>query len=411
MRQTTRIITVAGTKGKTTCVRALQYAMNSVQKEPVLGVDTHRVMLGDNLLMPIEEYTSLFGIGTAVCPGKTLLALAGQKEPIAVLEASISTSRRGLGYYSHEIGIFTNVYEDHIKPGTDISNREELAAAKASYIFRHIGKNGTAIYNADNDLIPTQLGVIPTDRNITRIACTLEDPRKLSANYVATIRDNHIVIMGSEGEELVSVDLLSMPWLHQGKHQPSLYDGMFVIAALWRFYATEPKKFQKALRILNGYLPDQNGARMVVRTAENGAKVIIDFAHERESLKQIAEFARKHVSADGKVIGVVRINNSRDDEHIKHSVEYFAPSYDKLFVYDMADEDGEYGRTLGEVPKIIAGVSQSCHIPAEVVLNHKDALTAAYDESTADTAIIYIIHSPYDALETADSIFHFKRED
>ena len=57
MKQTTRIIAIAGTKGKTTCVRALHYAINAVHDEAVLGVDTHRIMLGGDPLMSKENFT------------------------------------------------------------------------------------------------------------------------------------------------------------------------------------------------------------------------------------------------------------------------------------------------------------------------------------------------------------------
>ena len=406
MKQTTRIIAIAGTKGKTTCVRALHYAINAVHDEAVLGVDTHRIMLGGDPLMSKEDFTDLFGLGTAVAPGKALLALRGQKKPIAVLEASVGVHDKGLAYFSHEIGIFTNVFDDHIKQEGKITSRRELANAKASFILHKIAASGTAIYNADNDMIAEQLCQIPSD-DVIRVACTLGKSRDFEADYIATIQDNKIVIL-SDGRESMSVDIETMPWLYQGKHQPSLYNGMFILSALWRFYKDEPAQLQRAINALTGYIPDLNGARMVIREAANGTKVIIDFAHERESLKQIAEFARNSIPADGRVIGVLRMNNARGDDHIKRSADYFVGFYDKLFIYDMASKDGDKGRKVGDVPNIIAESARANNVPVEVITDHREALNAARQEALEGDAVVYIVHNHLNALAVVDDIFHVK---
>ncbi|MDR1300083.1 MAG: hypothetical protein LBK50_00015 [Candidatus Nomurabacteria bacterium] len=408
--QKSQIIAVTGTKGKTSVVRALHHAVQSALRRDVLSVDTHRIYIGDRKIMSANDSMRLFGVGSTVCPGKFLYALYGQSEPVAILEASLGSNRAaGLGYWSHQVGVFTNVYDDHI--GRDyLQTREQLAEEKA-FIFRQIRKNGFAVYGADNDLVVKQLSAIRPDRSIRTIACTLSSKANPSADFVAKVEGDKIVIL-EKTKRLAAIDIADHSWILGGKHQPTLYNALFIFAALFTFFFDDRNLFDRAVDALKSYWPDERGGRMVIKTASNGAKIILDFAHEYQSLTNVADFARTLVSGKGRVIGVVRMTGTRPDEHILSTAAKFVSHYDELFIYEKEnDDDSPSERKPGDAPQLIKRAADNLGVPATVVLDKQEALKAAYDVSTANDVIIYIIHSSTDSYEVADSVFKFRKED
>ena len=140
------IISITGTKGKTTVARLLEAAYLKINKETLL-VDTHGHYLNGKKLGTFEESLDLHGLGPTVCPGKFLYCLKGKKNALAILETSVGSSAMpGLGYMKHDIGILTNVFEDHI--GRRIKTKEDLAVEKGR-IFRRVKNDGLLIFNAD----------------------------------------------------------------------------------------------------------------------------------------------------------------------------------------------------------------------------------------------------------------------
>lgn len=411
LHQTTRIISVTGTKGKTSVVRALCYVLNRINDDPVLGVDTHRIMIGDQKLMSYSQSVINAGLAPTVCPGRFLYSLVDSTHPIAILEVSLSSSRTGgVGYRTHEIGIFTNVYDDHMGSKEYIRTREDIAREK-SFIFRIIKKNGFAIFNADNDLVVSQLRVIDQDKGVVKVGCTLGNPDILKNvyDYVVSPNGKCVHISNSEGV-VVSVDYTDIPWLRGGDHEPSLYNGIFVIAAIWVFLRNEPQKFVLALKALANYMPDDQGGRMVLKTAENNTKVILDFAHEAESLSHIGKYAHT-IAPGGRVLGVVRLSGQRPDSHILSTTQRFAPFFDELFIYDKEDEEHiAEGRSRGDVSRIMLRAAQEAGVQAKVVSDDKDALTQAYRAARPEDIIVYIIRSSVGNYELADSVFHFKKD-
>lgn len=404
--QKTRIITVTGTKGKTSVVRAIQYAIQNTQNEPVLSVDTHKIMLGDEKVSTFTKSWEVSGLLPTVCPGRFLLALADSKNPVAVLEASISSGgSAGLGYGAHEIGIFTNVYDDHIGSKPHLMSRRDLAKAK-SFIFSSIKRNGFAVYNADNDLVVEQLSAIPKDKDISLIACSMNPEYRTSTadTYAVTVSDGAVIIRRGD-EEMARISIDSLPWLFNGNHEPSLYNAMFILGALWAFYIDDAKHFRQAVSALEQYLPAEEGGRMVLRRSHKGARVILDFAHETVSLTHIAQFARTLITK-GKLIGVVRLPDGRPDEHIASTMQRFAPYFDKLVIYE---HQTVKSRQAGEVAGIMHNAAKSVGVSTEVIVDERRALLRANDMSSEGDVIVYIIGSTIDSYDLADKIFQFEK--
>jgi len=411
----TRIITVTGTKGKTSVVRLLHHALQGLVQTPLLAVDTHRIVLGNEEISTFTQSKETSGLVPTICPGRFLLSLANSKTPIAVLGSSVGSSQEpGLGYREHEIGIFTNVYDDHMGVKEYLGSRKDLARAK-SFVFKCIKKGGFAIFNADDDLVRSQLNAIDRSNNIKTIACTLNDEKRLDIpiDFVVTLCGENIVIrQGSRTKVSIPVD--SMPWMYGGNHKPTLYDGLSVLAALWAFCRADAKLFRFAAQTLEDYLPDETGGRVVVKTAHKGTTVIIDFAHEAESLKHIANFARQ-LATKGRIIWVVRLSGGRPDTHIMSTTERFAPNYDELIIYEKTNfQDRSYkrlNRKPGDMSELKQKTVAKIGIKSTVVLDETSALKLAERIAGSEDVVVYVINSSVGNYEFVNNIFHFKENE
>lgn len=407
VRQNTRIIAVTGTKGKTSIARALHFVVNAISASPVLGVDTARIMLGKEQIAD-RSWSDYFGFGLTVCPGRALSYLAGRsiENPVAVLEVSVGSYFKGVGYRNHEIGIFTNVYDAHID-GCTIKNREDLARKKGKIIFDRIAQDGVAIFNADDELVVSN--AVSLSKTVTRVACTLRSNKMVGFDYLVTIVDSKVVMYRGK-KHVFSEDISDMLLAYEGKHEPSLYNLCFILSALWFYCKGDSTIFDRAMEALRLYIPSEEGGRMVIRTASNGAKVILDFAHEVNSIIQIADFGRKLTAKDGRVLGVVRITGSALDERIWTEAQKWTVCFDELIIYDKNSDGAVNSRPVGEVPTIISVAAAKNGVSNVVVVHRKDALKTAYKKSNRGDVIIFIVRDDGKDYQTANEVFHFEKE-
>jgi cyanophycin synthetase len=129
-------ITITGTKGKTTVSSVLATVLQSVESK-VLNVDTNGAYINGEMVMSKSDSQLIWDIVPTVAPGRFLYLLHdpavkfdgqhhGNAEGVAVLEASLgSGTLSGLAYYGHDVGVFTNVFEDHLGSRPDLNTRED----------------------------------------------------------------------------------------------------------------------------------------------------------------------------------------------------------------------------------------------------------------------------------------------
>ncbi len=392
------IISVTGTKGKTTVVRNLSYFF--VKKGlTTLLVDTDGFYLNGKQLGTKKDSGKLYGLTTTVCPGRFLYNLKGATNPIAVLEVSIgSSSVSGLGYKRHNIGIFTNVYDDHI--AFRIKSRRSLAQHKAEYIFKRIKRDGVAVFNADDKLIVQNLDKVKTDRGVQLLPVGFNfdfyDLNKHFKNYkyAVTYKDFYIGILSKTGFNKV-LDVRKFYWTFDGFYQPSILNLMFVVAGIFSFYDFKKLKKQD-IEILYDYNLDRAGGRLTLFESKKGFKILLDFAHEFTSLLQVSQLAR-HLSTN-KVIGIVRFAPNRTDRYIRKIARALAHKFDELIVYDKIDGKNCSGyrglkiiREVGDVSRIFfEAVKKRRKNHIYQILEEEKALEKAVDLAEAGDIILYI---------------------
>lgn len=330
------IISITGTKGKTTVSNILFSVLKEIKNEDVLLVDTEGVYMNNTPKETFDDSWKLYRLVPTVSPGRFLYHLAHSKSSTAILEMSIGSSNLpGMGYQKHAIGALLNVFEDHI--GVRVKSRNELAKHKAMMIFGRLKEDGYAVYNADDTYILKQRYQIPENKNITQIPFGLYFHSFDYKNHIQqggmyiTVKDGWIVCITKERTTKI-INTLSVSWTFQGQYQPSTYNLMAIVAILYayNFGKTPVKKTLQKLQESN--LPEEKARLLRFQNTKKDYEVIVDYAHEKYSIKEIAKLARG--LAKNKTIGLVRFSHDRSDTQLKDYAKSIANLFDTIIVYN-----------------------------------------------------------------------------
>ncbi|HET8671342.1 MAG TPA: Mur ligase family protein [Candidatus Saccharimonadales bacterium] len=401
------IISVTGTKGKTTVVSIIADILRR-SKCNVLHVDTSGHFVNGERRSVAADSMHIWGIRTVTAmPGKYLGSFLCdqtlQQSPVAVLECSFSCKSHGLGYATHKVGVFLNVFEDHIDPRGPIKNKQDLAEAK-SFIFSSIADNGYAVFNADDEFVCGALRRIPRDKHIQFIPCGLsfehfDLPRHLAAGGVAITVETDNVVLKSASQTTVLCALKVLPWTFNGSFTPSVMNMLHACGAVYGFFDGKLPKDSRELFDATRLSP-QTG-RLVVTKAANGTVVIGDYAHEKQSLKAIASLGRSLIEGSGKLIGVVRLAHERSDESLQDTSRTIAEAFDEVVVYDKIDgywrKPGKpvikrYPQVVGRTSEIVAAAIKERNSNVTRILREDEAIAFAAKRASSEDVVVVILN-------------------
>lgn len=340
------IISVTGTKGKTTTVAIIDDVLRRLGQQ-VVKVDTTGHFVNGQRQSSLEDSKAIWHLVPSVCPGRYLWEFHAHPElrenGVAVLECSLgSSAMSGLGYRYHDVGIFLNVFEDHIGSSDRIQNKADIVKAK-QFIFNRLQKEGSyAVFNADDSFVLSALSAIPADQDaIKRIPVGLTftnfdlDTHLRNGGVAVTMNEQKQAIIRDAKKDVVVADLAAIPWTFGAKFEPSVWNILSAIGGLYGHYKGHlPPEFRQSMEQVR---LDRYGGRLTVLETDNNVKIIADYAHEKVSLTSIARLARTQVGEGGRVIGVVRLAHDRTDELITDTGRAIASEYDSLIVYDKID--------------------------------------------------------------------------
>jgi cyanophycin synthetase len=399
------LITVTGTKGKTTIIRLLDFVYRGL-KFDTLRVDTDGHFVNGKQKSDYFYSREYWGMVPNNCPGRFLFELGNEplinsENKICLLEAAIgSSSLLGLGYFRHNIGIWTNIYRDHIT-NVRIKNRKDIYNAKR-FIFQGIRKGGIFIYNSSDKYLVKQLNKEKIKR--TKIAVGYEvdnlDRFLLKGNYFFQInRENKELIFYKAGDKKDICNLEKIPFSFRGNFEPNLFNIAFVYAGLFAQLGERKflRKVPEITEILMAYSVNPEGGRLVF-VRKKDYQLIIDFAHEAESFKQIAKLAKS--VAKNRVVGVLRVDPSRINKDIKNIAKQISKYYDYIYIYDKVDgkkmkesigvAEGKK-RGIGETANLLSKYLQEVGFAnQEVVVEEDDALLSAVKNVRPGDVIVYI---------------------
>ncbi|MFZ2225880.1 MAG: Mur ligase family protein [Candidatus Moraniibacteriota bacterium] len=398
-----KIISITGTKGKTTITRGLSYLINKLGIT-TLRVDTDGHYINEKQKSTLRDSADFFHLVPTVCPGKFLWEMKKfHPNFTAILETAIGSSNLpGLGYGYHNIGIFSNVFEDHLGATKRLKKRSDIAKAKR-FIFSEVSKYGYLIFNADDKLVCSQLKFIPKRFIGTLIPVGFNFkyfPLKshLDSGGMAISKKDDYLILKTKTTIKKILNLKNIRWTFEGNYLPSIYNLMFIIGGI---YAHQDKRIPKNLTaLLEKYTLDEQGGRLTLFENKKGVKIILDFAHEKYSLREIGKLAKK-ITTKGKAVGVLRLSPDRTDEMIINTGEFIAQNYDYLLIYDKIDGVNKKthkgsgnipSRKIGEVSSLfLKGILRSKKRGvAERIILEKSAIEKASKIVTPGDVVVVI---------------------
>jgi cyanophycin synthetase len=387
------IIAITGTNGKTTTTRLIAHIVKNNGFR--VGFTTSDGIYVQNHLMEKGDTTG---------PISAEYILKDPTVEFAVLEtARGGILRAGLGFSRCDIGIITNIQEDHLGL-SDIHTLDDLARVKAT-VVRSIKKEGWAILNAEDEQclkIANELSC-----NVAYFAMDENNPKVVQfakeGKIVAVYENGFITI--KKGEWKIRVERAThVPLTLGGKAKFMIAN---VLAATLAAYLQGFKTEDISLS-LQTFIPSaaQTPGRMNIFEFKK-FKVLIDFAHNPAGYKGVEEYLSS-VEATKK-IGIIAGVGDRRDEDIKECATIAARMFDHIII---RQEKYLRGRTEEEIIGLIMeGIAASGKtITHEIISKETEAIKHAIDTAEDGTFITALSDVVTNAIEIVQSYLDKEQE-
>ncbi|WP_264563482.1 cyanophycin synthetase [Flavobacterium sp. N3904] len=379
------IIAVTGTNGKTTTTRLLAHIVKNNGYK--VGFTTSDGIYIQNHMMEKGDTTG---------PQSAEYVLRDPTVEFAVLEtARGGILRSGLGFSSCDIGIITNIQEDHLGL-SDIHTLDDLARVKAT-VVKSIKKDGWAVLNADDEhciKLGSELGCntayfsMSEDNSLIKKLCA-------EGKTVAVYENGFITI--KKGEWKIRIERAThVPLTLGGKAKFMIANVLAATLAsyLWGF------KTEDISLSLQTFIPSaaQTPGRMNIFEFKK-FKVLIDFAHNPSGYKGVEEYL-KSVEATKK-IGIIAGVGDRRDEDIKECASIAARMFDHIII---RQEKYLRGRTEEEIINLILeGINTSDKVVTyEIIPKETEAIRHAInsaEEGSYITALSDVVTNAIDIVQ------------
>jgi len=359
------IIAVTGTNGKTTTTRLIAHIVKNNGYR--VGFTTSDGIYVQNTLMMKGDTTG---------PVSTEFILKDPTVDFAVLEtARGGILRSGLGFGFCDIGVITNIQEDHLGLA-DIHTLDDLTRVK-SVIINSVKKNGWGVLNADNEYC-VRIGK-KAECNVTYFSRDENNPVILShckKGGIACVAENgYITIL--KGDWKIRVQRTALIPLTFGGTVPFMIENVLAATLatfLWGF-KTEDIKIS-----LETFIPSaaQTPGRMNIFTFKD-FRFMIDFAHNPDGYTGIKEFL-KHIDSPYK-IGIIAGTGDRRDEDMREIGRLAATMFDHIM---LRQENHTRGRTKENILGLmLEGINEVNPNQSYEIIEHSNHDAVGYAISKA----------------------------
>jgi cyanophycin synthetase len=374
-------VAVTGTNGKTTTVRLIAHIMKSVGKK-----------VGYTTSDGIYVQSRMVQKGDCSGPKSSEFVLMDPTVDFAVLEcARGGMLRSGLGFNHCDIGIVTNVAEDHLGL-KGINTIEQLARVK-SVVPQTVTRDGYAILNADDELVVKMTKDL--DCKIALFSMNEKNPviRKHCENGgIAAIYENSFVTIKKGGWKTRIETVANIPLTFSGA---AVFMIQNILPAVLSGFL-QNVRIEELRQALQTFVPSptQTPGRMNLFEFEN-FKVMLDFAHNPAGLKAVGNFLER-VNATRK-IGIISGTGDRRDKDIIEFGHISASYFDEIVI---RQDKHLRGRTAEEiVDLLIQGIKQNNDkLPINVILDEKEAITTTLQNAPQGSFITVLCDTIPDAL-------------
>jgi cyanophycin synthetase len=376
------IIAITGTNGKTTTTRLTAHIVKTMGHK--VGFTTTDGIYIQNRMLQSGDCTG---------PVSAEFVLKDPSVDFAVLEtARGGILRSGLGFSQCDIAIVTNVAADHLGL-KDINSIEDMARVKG-VVPESVRKDGTAILNADDDLVyamkdglKCKVALFSLDENNPRII------EHCNAGGLATIVENGYVTI-CKGNWKIRVDkVVNIPLTFSGKAVFNIQNILpAVLAGFIRGFKIEDMRLALETFIPS---PTQTPGRMNLFQFRN-FQVMVDYAHNSAGFNAIAKFLEK-VEATPKV-GIIAGVGDRREEDIINLGKIAAQMFDEIII---RQDRNLRGRTEQEIIDfMLAGVkSIDPEKEVKVIRSEIEAIDFAINNAKKGAFIVICSDVVPDALQ------------
>ncbi|MCR4397587.1 MAG: cyanophycin synthetase [Firmicutes bacterium] len=385
------IVAVTGTNGKTTVTRMIAHVL--AQCGVVTGVTTtDGVFVGGSRILS----------GDTTGPRSARAVLQDPHVQCAVLEtARGGIVKWGLGFDRCDVGVLTNISDDHI--GQDgIESLDELARVK-SVVLDAIDPGGWAVLNADD---PISLSMMERCRcNIILFSMSGENllvKRHTVAGGAAVVLKKGLVTLTKGGSEQRILQARCIPASLRGRARFNIENALAATAACIAL-GVPTATIRDALKSFGS---DADNPGRLDLFSVGGVKVIVDYAHNVSALRRAAETIRA-LHVEGRVIGVVTSPGDRRDDAIINLGRTVASGFDFIIIKE--DKDLR-GRKPGEVASLIGrGVIEAGRrmSDVEVILDEEEAVKAAVEMARPGDLVV-VFYEKYNVV--VDALAELRRD-
>lgn len=382
------IIAVTGTNGKTTTTRLLSHIL---QQKYVVGMTTT-----DGIY--INDECILAGDNTGPVSSKAVLQ--NPDVEAAVLEtARGGIIRGGLTYDWCDVGIVTNITDDHL--GLDgIMDLEDLAYVK-SLVPETVKKGGTTVLNADDSYT-----VAMAEKTYGNVIYFSMEPsnlvlrRHLCEGGKGVFCRDGVLVAADGNQEIEVCNIDRIPITLGGRAEHNIENAMAAFAGAWGL------GFEMGAIIRGLQTFAENTGRLQICPVKD-FKVVVDYGHNPAGFTRVLNAVKKFSPA--RLIGVVTIPGDRS----KNTVIAAGKIAGKGFDYLVIKEDSDLrGRKEGEVASLLYQGAIAGGIKEEnvvVIRDEKEAVEYALKQGRSGDLIV-IFYEKYEKVMGVINTYLEKQE-
>ncbi|WP_175623378.1 cyanophycin synthetase [Chryseobacterium schmidteae] len=379
------IIAVTGTNGKTTTTRLISHIVKS---------NGYRV--GFTTSDGIYIQNTMLTKGDTTGPISAEFILKDPTVEFAVLEtARGGILRSGLGFGQCDIGVLTNIKEDHLGMN-DIHNLKDLTKVKR-VVLDSVKKSGWSVLNAEDEYsmriindLPSNVAIFSLDENNEYIKKFAKEGRT-----TCVYEEGYVTI--KKGDWKIRIGKVKdFPITMEGKAK-FMIDNVLAASLACYLYGFGIEDISNSLRT---FIPSAQltPGRLNVFKFKN-FKVLIDFAHNPAGYEAIEDYLKNVEST--KKIGIISGVGDRRDEDIRLCGKIAGRMFDHIII---RNEKHLRGRTEEEINSLIIDGMQSSgkDVSYETIPKEIDALKHAMgmaEDGTFITALSDVISNAIDLVQ------------
>ena len=385
-RHSIPIFSITGTNGKTTTTRMIAHILKSCG-QTVGMTTTDGIYINDQCILK----------GDTTGPESAQIILTYKAVDAAVLEtARGGLIRSGLGSDLADVGVLTNISEDHL--GLDgVETLEDLLHVK-SLVVEAVKSNGYAVLNADDPLVvqaaeQTKANIIYFSRQEDNLIVH----KHISAGGIAVFLKDHYITLATGNGLLKSLSVEQIPATFGGK---LIYNIENSLAAFSAAYALKIPLHVIESAMTSFYCDEiHNPGRFNIFNIRD-FRVVVDYGHNIAGYERTTEAVRK--MGGSRLIGIIGTPGDREDSAVKKIGFIAGKSFDRIIIKE--DKDLR-GRKPGEISQLLLSGVLSAGLPksaASLIRKEEEALRHAMDHAIAGDIIVIF----YEKLESLMKIIN-----